>query len=291
MIVLLSIGDFSRTTYLSVKALRHYHDVGILEPARVDPASGYRYYAADQVGPAQTIRRLRELGMPLSEVKTIVRAPDAATRDHALVTHLQRLEDQLQKTQHSVASLRAVLQQPDADDRVEQHELPATAAIAITEHVRAADAVAWWVDAFTLLHQCLRQRALTRSGADGTLFPSEFFEAEAGELVAFIPVAAAPPADGAGKSELPARVRATDIPGAQSAVLIHDGPFGDLDLTYGALGRWVLERSIGADGPIREYFHPLGDADDLLNHATEACWPLTRATAGPYPAGEKGRNS
>src|SRR5919202_1856622 len=54
----LGIGDFSRMTYLSVKALRHYHDVGVLEPAEVDPSSGYRFYAPSQVGPAQMIRRL-----------------------------------------------------------------------------------------------------------------------------------------------------------------------------------------------------------------------------------------
>ena len=49
MDVLVTIGDFSRMTHLSVKALRHYHDVGLLEPAQVDTASGYRLYQASQV--------------------------------------------------------------------------------------------------------------------------------------------------------------------------------------------------------------------------------------------------
>jgi MerR family regulatory protein len=39
----LSIGEYSRATCLSVKTLRHYHEVGLLEPAHVDPSSGYRY--------------------------------------------------------------------------------------------------------------------------------------------------------------------------------------------------------------------------------------------------------
>jgi hypothetical protein len=42
----LSIGEYSRATYLGVKTLRHYHEVGLLEPAHVDPSSGYRYYLA-----------------------------------------------------------------------------------------------------------------------------------------------------------------------------------------------------------------------------------------------------
>src|ERR687885_578474 len=97
----LSIGDFSRMTYLSVKALRHYHDVGVLAPAEIDPSSGYRFYLPNQVGVAQMIRRLRDLGMPLDEVKTILEAPDEQARDATLVAHLQRMEAQLAETQQT----------------------------------------------------------------------------------------------------------------------------------------------------------------------------------------------
>src|SRR5262249_25494316 len=61
----LAIGDFSRMTHLSVKALRHYHELGLLEPDEIDPASGYRFYRPGQVQTAQVIRRLRDLGMSL----------------------------------------------------------------------------------------------------------------------------------------------------------------------------------------------------------------------------------
>ena len=62
---MLTIGEFSRMTHLSVKALHHYHDVGILAPAAIDPALASRIYAPTKVGSAQAIRRLRDLGMPL----------------------------------------------------------------------------------------------------------------------------------------------------------------------------------------------------------------------------------
>ena len=80
MPVLLTIGEFSKMTYLSVKALRHYHDVGLLEPADIDPSSGYRRYTADQVATAQAIRRFRDLDMPIEQVRTVLQAPDLGPR-------------------------------------------------------------------------------------------------------------------------------------------------------------------------------------------------------------------
>lgn len=72
----LSIGEFSQITHLSVKTLRHYHDAGLLEPAQVDPHSGYRYYATTQIPTAQVIRRFRDLGMPVREVGEVLATTD-----------------------------------------------------------------------------------------------------------------------------------------------------------------------------------------------------------------------
>ena len=59
-------------TQLSVKTLRHYHEVGLLDPDRVDLSTGYRYYAPEQVPTAQVVRRLRELGMPIADVRAVL---------------------------------------------------------------------------------------------------------------------------------------------------------------------------------------------------------------------------
>ncbi len=64
----LTIGEFSRITHLSIKVLRRYHQAGLLEPAHVDPQTGYRYYSLPQVPTAQVIHRFRQLGMPVREV-------------------------------------------------------------------------------------------------------------------------------------------------------------------------------------------------------------------------------
>src|ERR1700733_5162963 len=102
MRTVLSIGDFSRMTHLSIKTLRHYHQVGLLAPAEVNPDTSYRYYTTDQVPAAQVIRRFRDLGMPVDEVRAVLEAPDPAARSELITAHLDRLEGQLAQTQAAV---------------------------------------------------------------------------------------------------------------------------------------------------------------------------------------------
>ena len=74
----LAIGDFSRATHLSVKTLRHYHRLGLLTPAEVDPDSSYRRYSTEQIPTAQVIRRFRDLDMPLDQIGAVLEHPTSA---------------------------------------------------------------------------------------------------------------------------------------------------------------------------------------------------------------------
>ena len=122
----LTIGDFSRATFLSVKTLRHYHRVGLLEPSAVDPASGYRRYTSDQIPTAQVIRRFRDLDMPLEDIASVLRAPNQTTRSQLIAAHLTRLEQTLADTQSAVASLRDLLEHPSIPASIEHRRIPAT---------------------------------------------------------------------------------------------------------------------------------------------------------------------
>src|ERR1700745_2325236 len=102
----LSIGDFSRATHLSVKMLRHYHQLALLEPSEVDPGTGYRRYSTDQIPAAQVIRRFRELDMPLEQIRAVLAPPDLRARTRLIADHLTRLERDLARTAGAVASLR-----------------------------------------------------------------------------------------------------------------------------------------------------------------------------------------
>jgi DNA-binding transcriptional MerR regulator len=269
----LSIGDFSRMTYLSVKSLRRYHDMGLLEPADIDPYTGYRYYETSQVPLGQAIRRFRDLEMPLEQLKEVLHAPDAAARNKLIIAHLEHMESALQQTQQTVASLRALLEQPHAPIAVEYRSVGAATAIAVSEPVHRADLAAWWGEAFDELHRVLASSSAIRAGSDGALYPNEFFERELGEIVAYIPVADMPAPSG--------RPQLIEIPAAELAVTVHNGAISELDQTYGALGTFVAEREIGVQGPIREHYVVSADvASAEPAHHTEVCWPVFRTKAG-----------
>ncbi|WP_439032155.1 MerR family transcriptional regulator [Gordonia terrae] len=78
---LMPIGSFAQRCGLTTSALRFYADAGLLTPAAVDPVSGYRFYAGEQVDRAILVRRLREVDVPLAVVQKVVDAPpDEAAR-------------------------------------------------------------------------------------------------------------------------------------------------------------------------------------------------------------------
>src|ERR1700735_1797649 len=68
----MSIGEFARDSRLSAKALRLYDELGLLPPARVDEVSGYRFYESGQLKQARLIAALRQMHVPLAEIKAIL---------------------------------------------------------------------------------------------------------------------------------------------------------------------------------------------------------------------------
>ena len=257
-------------THLSVKALRHYHEIGLLVPAEVDASTSYRLYGTDQVRPAQVIRRLRDLGMSLEDIKRVLSAQDIASRNRAILEHLQRMEADLAQARASVDSLRRLLDAPERKDAlIGFRSLRKTPSLAIKEVVATADLESWWEEAFEELRSAAQRAGLERAGPDGALYPGDLFEVESAEVVAFVPFVRAPDAPRS------SRVHPYVVPAAELAVLLHEGPFSDLDQTYGALGTFVSDRAISIDEPIREYYLVTSfDTADERKHRIEVAWPI-----------------
>ena len=65
---MLKIGEFSKLSRVSVRMLRHYDEIGLLKPVRIDEFTGYRYYHERQLIDVSRIRSLKEVGFSLSEI-------------------------------------------------------------------------------------------------------------------------------------------------------------------------------------------------------------------------------
>jgi DNA-binding transcriptional MerR regulator len=88
---LLSIGSFAQTTGLSIHALRHYDEVGLLTPASVDAETGYRRYRPDQTAQARLICALRRVDLPIDVVRAVLDEPASPALEPALAQHRETL--------------------------------------------------------------------------------------------------------------------------------------------------------------------------------------------------------
>ncbi|MFI0237801.1 MerR family transcriptional regulator [Streptomyces sp. NPDC016845] len=105
---LMPIGVFAQRTGLTSSALRFYADSGLLPPAQVNPVTGYRYYDADQLVRATTLRRLREIAMPLATVETVLGAgADEAAR--LLDEHVAKVEGDAAAARRTAGVIKSAL--------------------------------------------------------------------------------------------------------------------------------------------------------------------------------------
>ncbi|MFF7607486.1 MerR family transcriptional regulator [Streptomyces parvulus] len=112
-----SIGEMARDSGLGVSALRFYDRAGVLVPARVDPVSGYRWYAPGQLGEARLLARLRRAGMPLADVRLVLAGWSGADTDLVrglLEAHLRRLERDLADARGAFSAVREMLDQRES---------------------------------------------------------------------------------------------------------------------------------------------------------------------------------
>ena len=266
----LSIGAFSRLTHLSVKTLRYYHEVGLLEPAMVDPDSGYRYYRPGQAHSAHLVRRFRDLGLPVADVKAVLAASDLTARDTILAGHLDRMREQLRQTEAAVDSLRRMLEGGSAAIAIEERVLEGGPTISAAADLVRKDVVAWWWDAFARLRAIAAAAGLEQTGPVGGLFNDELFTQDAGHVRVYLPVRESPALEGTG-----ARWK---LPAGRFAVALHAGAHGDVDRAYAALGTYAAANGRDGSGPVRERYlaNPL-DTPDVTQWRTEVCWPLAQA--------------
>ena len=162
----MSIGEFARRSRLSPKALRLYDELGLLAPARVDDDSGYRYYSASQLGRAQLIAALRQLQIPLAEIKLIVDLePDAAAA--RITEHWNAIETQHTARRDLARYLVDRIQgKRHAMYEVATRDIPARSVLSLKRSVQGIDGVwAFGKEFISILRNHDLPRMDGRSGA------------------------------------------------------------------------------------------------------------------------------
>jgi DNA-binding transcriptional MerR regulator/effector-binding domain-containing protein len=276
MAELFTVGEFSRLTHLPIKTLHHYHEAGLIEPALVDPATGYRYYAPSLLPAAQLARRLREVRMPLAALRAVLAAPDAAARDVGIAAHLEQLRRELAGTASAVASLQALLTGGSTSTGISYRDAPAVACVAVSDTIDRDDIAPWCARVYPRLYQAAGRLGVAPNGPGGALYSAGWFENGGGSVLGYLPLELPTSSVAPVGATAPGRVRVGTVPAARLAVALHASGYEDLDLTYAQLGRHVLERGIGAEGALREtYLITPDDTADPASMRTEVCWPIT----------------
>jgi len=111
------IGTVARLAQVSVRTLRHYDDVGLLSPARVDPETGYRWYGPEQLARLHRILALRDLGVPLGEIADLL-GHDVTVEQLRGILLLRRAEahDRIAAEAERLTRVEARLQQLEEND-------------------------------------------------------------------------------------------------------------------------------------------------------------------------------
>ena len=121
---MIRIGDFSRLTGVSIKALRFYEEMRLLEPTHVDPASGYRYYSARQLPQLNRILFFKQLGFSLQQIQSLL-ADNLQARDlrEMLDERQSEVTQTLRLAREQSTNIAALIKQIDQEGRKPAYEV------------------------------------------------------------------------------------------------------------------------------------------------------------------------
>ena len=274
------IGAFARVAQVSVRTLHHYDDLGLLPPAQVDPETGYRCYRADQLQRLNRILALRDLGLPLTEVRQVVddevsidelrgmlRLRQAEARDHmaAEAERLSRVEARLRQieTEGRVGDYDVVVKPVDAQQ------------VALVDTNATSFGNATLGPIFGRLFGEL-YRELDRVGV-APAGPTVALYEESEDAAAPIKVMACVPVDES-EDATSDRIEFMAVPAIpRAATTIHRGSMAHVEEGYQALLRWAEETGEQIDGFSREiYLECVGDPDTWVTELQFALLGRTR---------------
>jgi DNA-binding transcriptional MerR regulator len=258
--VMLSIGEFARLGQVSPRMLRHYDELGLLRPDRVDPQSGYRLYSVGQLGRLHRLLALRDLGFTLEQIGELLHSEDLPVEHLRGMLQLRRAQIE----QH-VADDQARLRRVEAHLRALEGSvlmLSIDVVVKRTDPVHTAEASGLspgfgenLKPVFERLVPRVLQHLAKADARPGIMVAWYEEPADDGSVVlhAGFDVGNQPVPEGDG-------IRVTELPSITVASVVHRGSMDGVESTYEALVRWIGARGYKLAGRSRELYHEWDDS-------------------------------
>jgi DNA-binding transcriptional MerR regulator len=263
---LIPIGRFAHVTGISVSALRFYDGHSLLRPVAVDPQSGYRYYGLEQLDTAVTLRLLRDLDVPLSEIKELLRAGRAEI-GRVLETHRDRMVERQRGIGEVVARIDRLLdREPSAlAPEIRLVDVPAMSVIS-RRTKRARPGLDPTIVVFSDgLHDSLPNLGPPPDVREVVLHHDLLRQYEIIDFEVCVPLPAG--------AQMPG---SWDLPGGRAARTVHYGAWSEIWSTYAALLSWIACEQHATCGPLREvYLVDERDVSEPREYVTELTWLIT----------------
>ncbi len=242
-----TIGEFSRITGLSIKALRLYHDRELLVPAQTDPASGYRIYSDADVERAKVIRTLRDLEFGLDDIQAMLTDYDD---DASLVSFLEARQQEitLRRThlKHISRELTHIIQQEkEIAMTLQSNEFDVETKTLNTELIASIRFQGKYSDVGPYFGRIARNFGRYLCGKPLCLYHDGEFKAEDADIEVGFPIRQGQSKDG---------VTVSELPGGKAVTLIHKGPYDTLSASYQKIFAYTQQNKLQTLIPSREVY-------------------------------------
>ncbi len=266
---LVPIGRFSKVCRLTIPALRLYDELGLLRPAVVDPDSGYRYYSLGQAAEAERIRKLREVEMPLDEIRALIAEHDPALIRDRLEAHRRRLLEREQAARRALDSLDRLIEQEGRpmEYEVKIRDTVSQPVVSVRGHTPTSGMPEFFQHAYADIFAVLGEAGVRPAGMPYSVYHDQEFKVEDVDFEVVVPVEEPVASSG--------RVAGSTAPGGPVAYTLHVGPYDDIGGAYRALADWLQAHGHEMAGPPREcYLTSPGETQNPAEYRTEVIWPI-----------------
>ncbi|MFJ2779203.1 MerR family transcriptional regulator [Kitasatospora sp. NPDC087315] len=273
-----NIGDFAKHGRVSVRMLRHYDAIGLLRPARVDRASGYRFYEAAQLARLNRVIALKDLGFTLQQVRDVLdERVDAAELRGMLRLRRAELAAAMAADAQRLTRVEARLRTIESEGTMSAHDVVVKRVPSVRVAELTAVAASYEPEdvgpvigpLFTELCRRMAEAGVEGAGPAVARYEDAPDGDGAGLVRAAVPVGAAPAPAGECGFEV------VDLPVIEeAATIVHRGSMDDSMGSVQALARFVDENGYRSAGYARELY--LECPDDQAAWVTEFQEPVSR---------------